>query len=251
MENKDNQKEQRKFYIALYSTVAVIAVTAFIVSFNNKDSEPEEKNNIVANDMTEGGMAAEPVNKSNVKSYKEMTTQATTEAEVKTEATTQNNSSTKKSTTASVKAEPEYTLFDYDSEMVWPVDGQILMDYSVETAVYDKTLEQYRTNDNICISAHIGDSVIAAFDGVVEQILKDNENGNMVVVNHGNGWLTTYGQLDNITVAEGQVVKQGSVLGCVAQPTKYNVALGAHLEFKVSRNNETMDPKLVLVQVDE
>lgn len=251
MDNKDNnQKEQKKFYIALYSTVALIAVTAVLISVSNKDTQQKTE---YAADETTGGSAVEPVNKLNVKSYKEMTTQAVT-----TEPTTQSQSSTKTianeeaTTKKTTTAQGEYTLFDDNKEMLWPVDGKILMDYSMETAVYDKTLEQYRTNDSICISAHIGDSVLASADGVVEQVLNDNENGNTITVNHGNGWLSTYSQLgNNITVKEGQVVHQGDVLGCVGQPSKYNVALGAHLEFTVSKNNETTDPKLVLMQPEE
>lgn len=250
MDNKDNnKKEQKKFYIALYSTVAIIAATALLVSVGNKNTIEEKQ---LALDETAGGAAIEPVNKLNVKSYKEMTSEYTTFQITTTSTTTQKQLKKESVTEVTTLSSDKYTLFDEGKEMLWPVDGKILMDYSIETAVYDKTLDQYRTNDSICISAHIGDSVLVSADGVIEQIIKDEENGNKVTINHGNGWLSTYSQLnDNITVKEGQVVHQGDILGCVGQPSKYNTALGANLEFTVSKDNEPMDPKLLLMQTEE
>lgn len=248
--NNNNDKEQKRFYIALYSTVAIIAAAAFLVSISNKGNSPESNNLTAAADETTGAAAAEPVNKLNVRSYKEETTAETTEtttekkiavvSEPKTETTTQ------KAAVSQEQEQPQYSLFDEGQEMIWPVSGKIVMDYSMETAVYDKTLDQYRTNDSLCISANPGDNVLAAADGVVEQILKTNEDGNKVVINHGNGWLSTYSQLDNVAVAQGQTVHQGDIIANIGQPTNYGVELGTHLKFTVSKDNEAMDPKLVL-----
>lgn len=50
----------------------------------------------------------------------------------------------------------------------------------------------------------------AAADGVVKEVKKDAQAGNLVRIAHGEDWLTTYGQLaDAVAVKEGESVKQG------------------------------------------
>ena len=241
---KDNNN-RKKFYPAIYSIAAVALVLAFVVSvFNSGTTEEPEQVQLQADDNT--GAAA--VAKSNVQSYREQTTEVVTEAV--TERSVEITTSAQPKAQASVQAEssePTYTLFDDSKEMSWPVEGQIVMDYSVDTAVYDKTLDQYRTNDSLSIAAPADTEVHAAADGVVEAVSNDRVNGNMVVLAHGNGWTTTYSQLrDDVDVTEGQVVCQGDVIGRVGTPTAYSEALGTHLTFTVSKENESVDPKLVL-----
>ncbi|MBR6399850.1 MAG: M23 family metallopeptidase [Firmicutes bacterium] len=242
MEEK-NKNSRRGFYIALYCAVAVIALVA--IGVTNTDTplpeiEPEMR----------GEQQELAVNQSPVRSYKESTT--VTETESVTETTTAQEVQTAAPKTAEApvpevrEAEPLYMLFDDTKEMLWPVDGPVVMDYSVQTGIFDKTLEQYRTHDSICISAAVGESVIAAADGVAKAVTNSDEKGNTVALDHGNGWCTTYSQIDNISLAEGQIVKQGDVIGCIAQPTKYASALGSHLDFAVTLDNKTQDPKLYL-----
>lgn len=248
MDENNNKNSKKGFYIALYSVVALVAVVAFGVANTGTAKPPQTQNMAVEEDVQ--------ANQSPVKSYKESTTVTETTtlarqaaAETETEQTTEAKqaSAVPDDTVAVHGVEPEYTLFDDTQEMLWPVSGPIIMDYSVETGIFDKTLEQYRTHDSICISAGVGESVIAAADGVVLGITQSDEKGNTVVLDHGNGWCTTYSQIDNINLAEGQVVKQGDIIGCIAQPTKYGSALGSHLDFMVALDKQPTDPKLVLM----
>ena len=247
--NKD-KNGKRGFYVALYSTVALVALIAIGMASTGSNKPPSADAEIAIEEEI-------PVNQSPVKSYKETTTaEPTTAVQAKAEPETEPVTETKKEQAAVDDTvyvhgvEPEYTLFDDTQEMLWPVSGQIVMDYSMETGIFDKTLEQYRTHDSICISAGVGESVCAAADGVVLGITKSEEKGNTVVLDHGNGWCTTYSQIDNINLAEGQVIKQGDIIGCIAQPTKYSSALGSHLDFMVALDREPTDPKLVLMTDD-
>ena len=130
--------------------------------------------------------------------------------------------------------------------LIWPLSGETVMEYSVDKTVYDATLEQYRTNDSLWISANVGDKVAACEDGIVEFAGFDAQSGNTVTICHDNGWRTTYGQLDNITVSEGDSVIKGEVIGRIAAPTKSGVAQGPHLEFWVLIDEETVDPRVAL-----
>lgn len=255
--------EKKGFYVALYSCAAVIVVIAGIISFNNINSlntpKPEPQS---PNAMIEDETSAYEVNQSNVKSYhdSETTTNKITSEKVTenpTEITTVSQKQTTKEDKQTTTEQPSkttgaFSMFDETKEMSWPVSGQIVMDYSTETAIYDKTLEQYRTNDSICIAADVGTEVKAAAEGIVEKIFSDKENGKSIVLNHGNGWLTTYSQLEEtVLVKEGQIVGEGELIGKVGNPSNYSIMLGSHLDFKLSKDETAQDPKLVLAQYDE
>jgi len=121
------------------------------------------------------------------------------------------------------------------------------MNFSDDHAIYDKTLDQFRTNDSICIAADVGSQVCASAEGVVKSISHSRETGNAIVIDNGNGWTTTYSQLqDNTLVAEGDVVKEGQVIGGVASPSIYSVLLGNHVEFKVMKDEQLVNPVSVL-----
>lgn len=136
--------------------------------------------------------------------------------------------------------------FSETSQMIWPTLGDVVMLFSSDALIYDQTLDQYRTNDSISISADVGSTVLAAADGKVVDINNDNKTGNYITMNHGNGWMTTYSQLDDLSVDIGDDVRAGDILGKVATPTKYGVNLGTHLDFKVTQNDVPIDPMNVL-----
>ncbi len=125
----------------------------------------------------------------------------------------------------------------------YPVEGEVVLPYSIDHAIYDPTLEQYRTNASISIAAETGTEVRAAADGTVQAVTVEEETGNTIVIAHKDGWLTTYGQLkDTVNVKEGGKVIQGQTIGVVGEPVKYGVALGSHLEFSMEQNGEPKDP---------
>ncbi len=156
----------------------------------------------------------------------------------------------KKKPTAEAEFEEEqpiFTAFDTSEKMEWPVVGEIVMEFSDNHAIYDITLDQYRTNDTICIAASMGTQVKAAAEGVIREVTKTREHGNTVVIDNGNGFTTTYGQLqDGVLVKEGDVVEKGQVIGGVGSPSIYSVLLGNHLSFKVAQEDEVLNPLTLL-----
>lgn len=238
MDNNENYNK-KGFYTVLYTLAAVFIILAFGISILNSGNS--SNNNEV--DLEDN---ISPVDKSNVKP---LTTTETTTNEVKAEAVTE--AVTQSTAQNNIPDNGELSLFDDSQEMAWPVSGQIVMDYSNDTGIYDRTLEQYRTNDSICISADIGTEVCAAADGIITAITNDRISGVTVSVDHGNGWSSTYSQLnENLAVSEGESVHKGDKIGVVANPTNYSIALGPHLEFSVLNDENPTDPKLVLAQAE-
>ncbi len=141
-----------------------------------------------------------------------------------------------------------YTAYNEGDKMQWPVTGEVVLPYSNLLAVYDPTLEQFRTNDVLSIKSEIGQNVQTSAEGQVLEVSANEVLGNYVVVQHGNGWSTTYGQLANVGVKVGDVVGSGFVLGQTAAPTKYSVSLGSHVDFKVTHNETTVNPETILAK---
>ncbi|MCI8628333.1 MAG: M23 family metallopeptidase [Firmicutes bacterium] len=156
---------------------------------------------------------------------------------------------TEKQQTEEQQNTQQASIFESEPLFVMPLAGNIVMDYSADHAIYDATLDQYRTNDHISIGAKKGESVKASEDGTVESVKTDDERGITVVLNHGNGWQTTYSQLqEDVVVKEGDKVKKGQEIGFVAEPTKYSVALGEHVDFSIAKDGVTVDPKNTVVE---
>ena len=132
--------------------------------------------------------------------------------------------------------------FYADSTMNWPVFGNVLLDYSMDSTIYFPTLKQYKCNPGILIQAQVGQPVAAAVKGQVTAVDYHEELGNYIVMDLGNEYTLCYGQLEEITVSVGQIVEQGQVLGVVAQPTKYYVVEGPNIYLEMRYQQAPIDP---------
>lgn len=141
----------------------------------------------------------------------------------------------------STSIQPALTFSDSDS-LAWPIVGNILINYSMDKTVYFPTLQQYKYNPAIMISAAEGQTITAAAGGKVISVSSDPELGNIVVMELGGGYQITYGQLKDITVSEGGYVNTGDIIGSVAAPTKYYVVEGTNVYFKLTKDNIPVNP---------
>lgn len=132
--------------------------------------------------------------------------------------------------------------FKEEDNLVWPIVGDVLINYSMDQTVFFPTLQQYKYNPAIVIAANQGESITAAADGRVTSVSYDPTIGNMVVMDLGNGYELTYGQLENITVSEGSYVTVGDGIGTVASPTKYYSVEGTNVYFKMTKDGEPVNP---------
>ena len=92
------------------------------------------------------------------------------------------------------------------------------------------------------IAAEAGTYVGVAADGVVESVTYSEETGNTVAVAIGDGYVTTYGLIDNVVVKKGDTVVAGQLLGTVSDPTAYYVEEGPNLYFMLTKDGEPVDP---------
>ncbi len=152
-------------------------------------------------------------------------------------------------TVKSEKSAIEALSFNSDKGLLWPVKGNVIMDYSMDHTTYFATLMQYKCNPAIILDAKVGTDVKAATDGIVTAIDKNNEEtGYTVTMNIGDGFNLIYGQLDKdkTSLKVGDKVKEGDVIGTVSEPTKYYTVEGSNLYFEVTKKDEAVNPMLYL-----
>ncbi len=141
----------------------------------------------------------------------------------------------------STTVQPELD-FNEEDGLVWPIVGDVLINFSMDKTIYFPTLDQYKYNPAIVIAATQGENISAAADGRVTSVSYDPGTGNTVVMELGNGYELTYGQLENITVSEGSFVHVGDGIGTVAAPTKYYSMEGTNVYFKLTKDGEPVNP---------
>ena len=88
-------------------------------------------------------------------------------------------------------------------------------------------------------AAPTGTPIYATADGRVEKTGSENGYGNMVKINHGNGYETLYGHMSKIKVKPGQRVKRGEIIGNVGNT---GMSTGSHLHYEIHKNGEVINP---------
>lgn len=141
----------------------------------------------------------------------------------------------------STAMQPTLSFGDTDT-LVWPVVGNVLINYSMDKTVYFPTLDQYKYNPAIVIAANEGDMITAAAAGKVTSVFEDPQIEQAVTMDLGNGYEITYGQLKEILVSEGSYVSMGDMIASVAAPTKYYSIEGTNVYFKLTKDGNPVNP---------
>ena len=132
--------------------------------------------------------------------------------------------------------------FNKDSQLLWPVQGSILMPYDMENTVYYSTLDEYRCNPGLVIQSKQGTAIKAAADGVITTLSEDDELGVCINQAIGDGYIATYGQIVNPEVAAGDFVEAGQTIAYVNKPTRYYTKEGDNIYFAIAKDGEPVDP---------
>lgn len=136
----------------------------------------------------------------------------------------------------------ESLQFAADEPMTWPVEGVILLNYSMDQTVYFATLDQYKYNPALIISGEVGKEVLAARTGTVSAVEVDAQTGTTVTVDMGSGYQAKYGQLKEVALHEGDYVQTGEIIGYLSEPTKYYSVEGCNLYFQMLKDGEPVNP---------
>ena len=132
--------------------------------------------------------------------------------------------------------------FSREDMLIWPIDGNVLLNYSMDETVYFSTLDQYKYNPALVIAGNVGQEVKSAEDGKVTAIKTDAQTGVTVTVSLGDGYEAVYGQLGEVCVKQGENITEGDIIGYLGEPTKYYSVEGCNLYFQLLKDGEPVNP---------
>jgi murein DD-endopeptidase MepM/ murein hydrolase activator NlpD len=118
---------------------------------------------------------------------------------------------------------------------IWPVRGKVTQEFGVRGTT---------KHDGISISAPRGTPIKASDSG---KVLYSGDEirgyGNIVIIKHGQGFITIYAHNQTNQVAEGMMVERGQIIGRVGSTGRTSVP---HLHFEIRKNNRPIDPRMLL-----
>lgn len=130
-----------------------------------------------------------------------------------------------------------------EQDYIIPLEGPILLKYSMSSLVYSKTLDQYMTHPGVDIAAKKSTDVKAIADGTVSRVYNDDRYGTTVCIIHGDGLTSIYSNLSANGLSEtGDEVKQGDTIGCVGDTALFESLEETHLHFEMRKDENPVDP---------
>ncbi len=95
-------------------------------------------------------------------------------------------------------------------------------------------------HEGMDFSADVGTGIKSVADGIVSWSGPKDQYGNFVEIDHGNGYVTRYGHIDELFVKVGQRVSKGQQIASVGMTGR---TTGPHLHFEVQKDGQHLDPK--------
>jgi murein DD-endopeptidase MepM/ murein hydrolase activator NlpD len=125
-------------------------------------------------------------------------------------------------------------------DFVWPVNGKVIGAFG--------PIDQWRRRDGIDIAARRGAPVLAAQDGIVAYAGDGIPGyGQMILLRHDQGYITTYAHNATLLVNVGEVVERGQVIARVGDSGD---ATQSMLHFELRKGRTPIDPRTRLVSLD-
>lgn len=136
--------------------------------------------------------------------------------------------------------------FNPENGVVWPIEGSVLLDYSMDSTIFFPTLQQYQYNPAMVLSGAVNDKVYFVARGKITNIETNEVTGCTVTQDIGDGYTAIYGQLKELNFEVGDMVESGQVVGYVSEPTKYYSVEGSNVYFQVLKDGVPVDPEEIL-----
>ena len=210
-------------FVAMIAIVGAITFSNYERKSEGELAKTEEKNQVAQKDEIEESQVTQGDN---------------VEAEIteKPEVIVSESSSTQ-----TPVAQKTYSFSEEDM-LSWPIDGNVLLNYSMDETIYFSTLDQYKYNPALVIAGNVGQEVKSAEEGKVTSIKTDEQTGVTVTVSLGDGYEAVYGQLGEVCVTQGENITEGDIIGYLSEPTKYYSVEGCNLYFQLLKDGEPVNP---------
>uniref|UniRef100_A0A7C5Z849 M23 family metallopeptidase n=1 Tax=Caldicellulosiruptor owensensis TaxID=55205 RepID=A0A7C5Z849_9FIRM len=138
-----------------------------------------------------------------------------------------------------------------DFRPIFPTIGKVIREFSDQSLVYSKTLDEWTEHPGIDIEAKEGSDVKACFDGTVIDLGEDPLYGKYIVIDHGDGYISKYYNLKELKdIQIGDIVRQGEKIGEVGTSSNIEYMDPPHLHFEILYNGENQNPLKFLPQTN-
>lgn len=132
-------------------------------------------------------------------------------------------------------------IYDDLRNLLMPADGRISSQYGMR---HHPILQIKRHHNGIDIACGVGTPIKAVLSGVIRSTVWHGGYGRLVKIEHwSEGLESRYAHLSKISVAVGQRVDRGDVIGYSGQT---GLATGPHLHFELYQDGKLLDPDLLL-----
>ncbi|MCL2087970.1 MAG: M23 family metallopeptidase [Oscillospiraceae bacterium] len=224
------------FYIALAISLLAVGTAAYFAINRTMSTLTRDNNfgnnNIVYNDPYDWGNIADDVNKPQGGIGISETSDSDDEDDDDDDGTDENDN---------IQSNEEAPIAQ--NKWAMPLAGEVSVPFSNGELVRSKTLNDWRTHDGVDIKAELGTPVKSAADGKVLNVGEDPRWGMTVVIDHGEGYIGYYYNLDkNVTIKAGVDLKVGDTIGAVGMTALNEIAEDPHLHFAVKNAEKWIDP---------
>ena len=121
---------------------------------------------------------------------------------------------------------------------LWPTTGQITSPFGYRTIFGSTSFHR-----GLDIANTTGTEILASAGGTVTWAGAKGTYGNLLILDHGNGFTTYYAHCSQLLAEEGDTVKQGEKIALMGSTGR---STGSHLHFEVRWQNEPIDPQKCL-----
>lgn len=227
--------------------VVIAAIGTTVLYSNNQEKQREQMEAELAEEMNQQEPEAVAAEEDTQKAAEASavippaSTEGVETAQVETE-TGETETEEKEDATAETASQSETLHFAPEDGMIWPLEGNVILNYSMDSTVYFATLDQYKYNPAVIIAGDVNSKVYSVAKGQVTDISNNEVTGCTMTVDLGDGYQAIYGQLKEPNFAVGDYVESGHVLGYVGEPTKYFSVEGSNLYFELQKDGQPVDP---------
>lgn len=137
--------------------------------------------------------------------------------------------------------EKETGATGWSQDFIWPVKGRISGRFGSQR-IYKGEPGSYHSGLDIAPGA--GTPFVAPADGIVVLAVEEfSLEGNLLIIDHGQGLNSAFLHAQSLNVKEGDAVRQGQMIGRVGASGR---ASGPHLHWGIKWNDARLDPLLFL-----
>jgi murein DD-endopeptidase MepM/ murein hydrolase activator NlpD len=117
-----------------------------------------------------------------------------------------------------------------------PVKGSITSKYGKRK---DPLNQKTAFHTGIDFRGKKGEPILATADGVVKKAFRNGGYGNYVLIDHGNGYTTSFSHMQKYLVRKGDKIHRGQLIGLVGNSGR---STGSHLHYEITMDKKTINP---------